>query len=1013
MDRLLRPEKLTLDLTSPTTDIEWNHYKKCNFKAVTAECNWDDYIRDSFISGISFPEIRQRLLVSATLNLDEAHNQANSLESAQRQSSAYGSSNSQLLNLVQCKSSCSNSDSHIQFEDTIAAVQKKNCFFYGRNFHPRQKCPARNSVCFKCNIKGHFGTVCRSNRKSPILNLNRSIHLISSTVASLSSPPPGLSKATVPVTVNEFIASALMDTGSTASFINEKLSKDLRIRIKPCKEVISMASTTFQSSVLGQCYISLKILGHKYNQAVLLVLRNLCCDVLLGHDLLSQHSSISMQFDAYPLPNIEHILNDVANYAFFSIIDLKSAFHQIPVRSEDRKYTAFEAGGQLSQFKRIPLRVTNGVAGFQRKINYIIRQKNLEGTIPDLDDVTVCVKDLEEHTRNSNKCLEAIRKYNLTINFEKIKLNQTKISLLGYIIENNSISLDPERLAALKTLKPPTDGPLLKRVLGMFSHYSNFIHKLSDKIKPIIASKLPLSQHALQAFEDVKKDIIAATVMAIDPEAPFTVETGASSFAVAATLSQLGRPEVKNFLTTNGIASSRTTPYNPQGNRQAERYNGIIWKTVQLVLKNKNLPVSDWENVLNESLHSIRSLPCTATNETPHEQMFRFVRRTGNGSATPSWLTIPGPSLLKKTRNHECAHIRFPDEREIIVSTSDLAPLPSIDENGSDPIETPSTSHEQVYTPSDPTPLQNSPALTVETSRPQNATTPQSIIAPAPQNVALKREWIQCKGLLDVESQTCFITESLVRRLKLPLTNVNIPITGISKTKNRVSNSVRIEFKSRFNNFTADLNCLVLSSITENMPNFKVNTNNLEIPKSLKLADPYFYNPTTINLLKGAEIFWELLSAGHVRLGSHKPILQKTKLGWVIGGPVKRAFNGEPTTSLVASKQSGASRYDKNACDGVGGTTKCEVIRASLQRTVRNQILNVDQIFNFYKEHIKGIIYFLVKKEEIDHHAEKLAQRFNRCRRIVGTRQFHTSHAIAANKIRSYFTSESNKFEDT
>ncbi|KAF2890970.1 hypothetical protein ILUMI_15203 [Ignelater luminosus] len=85
------------------------------------------------------------------------------------------------------------------------------------------------------------------------------------------------------------------------------------------------------------------------------------------------------------------------------------------------------------------------------------------------------------------------------------------------------------------------------------------------------------------------------------------------------------------------------------------------------------------------------------------------------------------------------------------------------------------------------------------------------------------------------------------------------------------------------------------------MPNLKANTNNLEIPKGLKLADPYFYNPTTIDILLGAEIFWELLSVGQVRLGSDKPILQKTKLGWVIGGPIERAFNGEPTTSLVAS----------------------------------------------------------------------------------------------------------------
>ncbi|GFV74984.1 uncharacterized protein TNCV_4086521 [Trichonephila clavipes] len=40
--------------------------------------------------------------------------------------------------------------------------------------------------------------------------------------------------------------------------------------------------------------------------------------------------------------------------------------------------------------------------------------------------------------------------------------------------------------------------------------------------------------------------------------------------------------ELKSFLTSQGIATSRTTPYNPAGNGQVERYNGIIWKTIQL-----------------------------------------------------------------------------------------------------------------------------------------------------------------------------------------------------------------------------------------------------------------------------------------------------------------------------------------------------------------------------------------------------------------------------------------------
>ena len=86
--------------------------------------------------------------------------------------------------------------------------------------------------------------------------------------------------------------------------------------------------------------------------------------------------------------------------------------------------------------------------------------------------------------------------------------------------------------------------------------------------------------------------------------------------------------ELKFYLTERGIATCKSSIYHPIGNGQVERYNGIIWKGVCLALKGHGLPDSQWELVLPDVLHSIRSLLSTATNTTPHERFFSFERRS-------------------------------------------------------------------------------------------------------------------------------------------------------------------------------------------------------------------------------------------------------------------------------------------------------------------------------------------------------------------------------------------------
>ena len=44
------------------------------------------------------------------------------------------------------------------------------------------------------------------------------------------------------------------------------------------------------------------------------------------------------QLDAYPFPKVDEIINKIAKYRYFSTINLKSVYHQIPLREEDLKW---------------------------------------------------------------------------------------------------------------------------------------------------------------------------------------------------------------------------------------------------------------------------------------------------------------------------------------------------------------------------------------------------------------------------------------------------------------------------------------------------------------------------------------------------------------------------------------------------------------------------------------------------------------------------------------------------
>ena len=231
--------------------------------------------------------------------------------------------------------------------------------------------------------------------------------------------------------------------------------------------------------------------------------------------------------DAYPLPKIEDIVNKVGKDRFYSFLDLKSAYHQVTLQPEERHFTAFEALGQLYQYKRLPFGVTNGASAFQRVIDKFIKWHNLKKVYAYLDDLTITGCTLEEHDLNLKTLLKAAKQDGLTFNQKKSKLRQKVIYLLGYEITYNNVKPDPNRLKPLLEVAPPTTPKELKKICGMFAYYDKWIENFSAKTAPLI-KKFPLRENALESFQMLEEDLTNPNLGCIHHDMPFTIESDLS-----------------------------------------------------------------------------------------------------------------------------------------------------------------------------------------------------------------------------------------------------------------------------------------------------------------------------------------------------------------------------------------------------------------------------------------------------------------------------------------------------
>ncbi|XP_059053188.1 uncharacterized protein LOC131847604 [Achroia grisella] len=151
----------------------------------------------------------------------------------------------------------------------------------------------------------------------------------------------------------------------------------------------------------------------------------------------------------------------------------------------------------------------------------------------------------------------------------------------------------------------------------------------------------------------------------------------------------------------------------------------------------------------------------------------------------------------------------------------------------------------------------------------------------------------KARALLDCGSESSFITKTLKDQLSLDSNPIDaLNVIGIGNVCNdKVRETCITQITSLNSQFTAKLSCLVMNKLTSDLPKIPIDVHKFDIPQDINLADPTFNQPGTVDILIGSDLFWEILGNEKRSLGPNKPILIKSKLGWLIAGPTHSIHN--------------------------------------------------------------------------------------------------------------------------
>ena len=102
-----------------------------------------------------------------------------------------------------------------------------------------------------------------------------------------------------------------------------------------------------------------------------------------------------------------------------------------------------------------------------------------------IDDIVVFSKTLEEHLEHLKIVLDLLRQNKLYGKMSKCKFLKPQMELLGHVVSQDGIQVDPKKVQVVKEWKASKNVHEVRCFLGMCNYYRRFIERYAHIVASI------------------------------------------------------------------------------------------------------------------------------------------------------------------------------------------------------------------------------------------------------------------------------------------------------------------------------------------------------------------------------------------------------------------------------------------------------------------------------------------------------------------------------------------------